>query len=236
MIEFFELDYVIKSGLIDTEQIVHLHKNLGWQCPKIAKYYNVSGGCIQKRMRKNGYQVDRPFDFFTKDELYWLYHEKNKSSKEIADLHGACEREILLKLREFDIEIKDPSDYDREDVKTGPDQHSEEAKRKMRKSYIEELKEKHGEVVAPNYNPDACDIIEEYGEEHGYNFQHAENDGEHHIEELGYFVDGYDKKQNVVIEVDEPYHYENGELRQKDKRRQKQIEEHLGCEFIRIKI
>ena len=88
----------------------------------------------------------------------------------------------------------------------------------------------------PNYNINSIPIIEQYGKEHGYNFQHAENGGEFHIKELGYFVDGYDKKNNVVIEIDEPHHFDsNGELREKDKIRQAKIEKKLGCKFIRIK-
>ncbi|KKL55314.1 hypothetical protein LCGC14_2256630 [marine sediment metagenome] len=109
-----------------------------------------------------------------------------------------------------------------------------DARRKRRLARIRELQEKHGQVI-PNYNPEACELIEEYGRKHGYNFQHAENGGEFHIRELGYWIDGYDAQQNVVIEVDEPHHYKNGRLRKKDATRQQEIEEHLGCKFIRIK-
>lgn len=113
--------------------------------------------------------------------------------------------------------------------------HSEETKRKQRLSVICRIEERHG-VVFPNYSIGACKLIEEYGKKHGYNFQHAENGGEFHIKELGYFVDGYDVDQNVVIEVDESHHYKNGELKKKDKGRQKEIVEYLGCKFIRIRI
>lgn len=82
----------------------------------------------------------------------------------------------------------------------------------------------------PSYNPNACKIIEEYGKQHGYNFQHAENGGEFHIKELGFWVGGYDVERNVVIEVDESHHFQNGKLKQKDIARQKEITEHLGCE------
>ena len=110
--------------------------------------------------------------------------------------------------------------------------HSKESKRKMRLSRIEELEQKHGQLI-PNYNPNACKLIEEYGKKHGYNFQHAENGGEFHIKELGYWIDGYDAEQNVVIEVDELHHKYQIE---KDQRRQKEIEEHLGCQFIVLEI
>jgi|15BtaG_2_1085339.scaffolds.fasta_scaffold04452_2 hypothetical protein len=88
----------------------------------------------------------------------------------------------------------------------------------------------------PNYNSEACKLIDEYGKQNGYNFQHAENGGEYHIKELGYWVDGYDKDKNVIIEVDEKHHFNSaGELKEKDIQRQKELEEHLRCKFIRIK-
>ena len=110
---------------------------------------------------------------------------------------------------------------------------SEETKRKIRLAAVERLAR---QGCMPSYNPGACKLIEEYGKQYGYNFQHAENGGEFHIKELGYWVDGYDVEQNVVIEIDESHHYKNGKLKQKDIQRQKEIEEHLACEFIRIRI
>jgi hypothetical protein len=71
--------------------------------------------------------------------------------------------------------------------------------------------------------------------ESGINIQHAENGGEFHIKELGYWVDGYDKENNTVYEWDEKSHYINGELREKDLIRQKEIKAFLNCKFIRIR-
>jgi hypothetical protein len=100
-----------------------------------------------------------------------------------------------------------------------------------------EFKFKTNTVGLPNYNPDACRIIDEYGKHHGYNFQHAENGGEFYIKELGYYVDGYDREKNAVIEVDEKHHLDNnGKLNENDIIRQKKIENLLKCEFIRIPI
>jgi len=48
----------------------------------------------------------------------------------------------------------------------------------------------------------------------------------------GYFIDGYDKENNIVYEVDEKYHLKQ---QQKDLRRQQEIIKYLGCEFVRIK-
>lgn len=116
---------------------------------------------------------------------------------------------------------------------------SEEHVKNMRTSRITNIQRDkfNGNQMYPAYNPDACKLIDEYGNTNGYNFQHAENGGEHHIKELGYWVDGYDKKRNVVIEVDEKKHFDRkGNLKEKDVMRQKEIQSHLNCEFIRIKI
>jgi hypothetical protein len=51
-----------------------------------------------------------------------------------------------------------------------------------------------------------------------------------------YYDDAYDKEKNIVVEYDEKKHYddvENNILREKDLKRQKEIIEHLHCEFWR---
>ena len=103
-------------------------------------------------------------------------------------------------------------------------------KRKMRLSHLERIEKING-YVYPNYNPEACKIIDNYGKENGYNFQHAENGGEFHIKELGYFVDGYDGEKNVVVEYYEKHHHKQIE---KDEIRKQEIIDLLGCEFIEI--
>lgn len=109
--------------------------------------------------------------------------------------------------------------------------HSKETKQKLRLSHINRLEQIHGQLF-PGYNPVACGIIEEYGKKHGFNFQHAENGGEFHIKELGFWVDGYDAKKNVVIE-----YYENWHQTQltKDNNRKLEIVDCLDCEFIELK-
>jgi hypothetical protein len=74
--------------------------------------------------------------------------------------------------------------------------------------------------------------IEEYGKQYGFNFQHALNGGEFFIEELGYWVDGYDKEKNVVIEYYEPAHKYFVE---RDEKRINNIKEFLNCEVIILK-
>ena len=113
-----------------------------------------------------------------------------------------------------------------------------ENRRKVRLATIRNINERieRGVQIQPNYNKNAIDIIERYGTDNGYTFQHAENGGEFYIKELGYWVDGYDIEKNVVIEIDEKHHFDtNGELCERDIIRQSEIVEKLKCTFIRIK-
>jgi len=111
--------------------------------------------------------------------------------------------------------------------------HTEETKRKIRLSSIKVLQERFGGGICPRFNPLACTRIDEYGKQHGYNFQHALNGGEHHIKELGYWVDGYDKEKNAVIEYYEKSHRRTKE-RARDEQRTKEIIDLLGCKFVII--
>jgi hypothetical protein len=112
---------------------------------------------------------------------------------------------------------------------------SEETKKRCRISTLKYL-EKVKRQLAPRYNLDSIPIIEAYGKQHGYDFMHAENGGEYYVRDLGYFLDAYDPINNVTLEVDEAHHFDrNDELLERDKVRQSQIEQALGCKFIRIK-
>jgi hypothetical protein len=90
-----------------------------------------------------------------------------------------------------------------------------------------------GTIQFPNFNKDACNIIEKYGLDNGYNFQHALNGGEYHVKELGYWVDGYDKEKNVVVEYYEKFH-STPKHKIKDKVRMENIINALKCKFIII--
>jgi galactitol-specific phosphotransferase system IIB component len=103
-------------------------------------------------------------------------------------------------------------------------------------SHIEQRLSNGGQIT-PSYNISSIPIIEQKAMELGItDLQHAENGGEYYIRELGYFLDGYSKEKNVVIEYDEKYHFDkSGNLRERDVIRQNEIQQLLGCEFIRIK-
>jgi hypothetical protein len=102
--------------------------------------------------------------------------------------------------------------------------HTEETKYKLRVIAINELN-KNGIIgKLRNYNPNACQFIENFGSQNGYNFQHAMNGGE--VEIYGYFLDGYDKEKNVVFEYDEPKH-RFPSYKQNDLIRQKRIVDNI---------
>jgi len=110
--------------------------------------------------------------------------------------------------------------------------HNTESIQKMREKAIERIK-RVGLPFHPPYNSISIPIIESYGKENGYTFRHAENGGEYKVPNTSFFVDGYDEKNNVVIEFDERRH-RMGKNPHIDKWRQDKIGEILKCKFIRI--
>lgn len=113
--------------------------------------------------------------------------------------------------------------------------HSIETKRKIRKGNIDYVEKVllNGGQISPSYNINSIPILEQKAKELGINdLQHAENGGEFYIKELGYWVDGYSKEKNVVIEYYEKHHEKQIE---KDLERQKEIQDYLKCQFIIIK-
>jgi hypothetical protein len=114
--------------------------------------------------------------------------------------------------------------------------HSYNSKKNMRLAAIKRIEEAkfNGGQMMPNYNPMAIPIMEHIASEWEItDLQHAENSGEFYIKELGYFVDGYSKKNNIVIEFDEKYHLSEKQ-KIKDIQRQDMIGQLLKCKFIRI--
>ena len=86
----------------------------------------------------------------------------------------------------------------------------------------------------PNFNIKACQYFDKLMAETNTNIQHALNGGEYCIKELGYFVDGYDKENNIVYEFDEAYH-NTKKQKEEDLIREEKIKQFLKCKFIRIK-
>lgn len=87
----------------------------------------------------------------------------------------------------------------------------------------------------PNYNKKSIPIIESAASEMGISdLLHAENGGEFVVS--GYHLDGYSPSRNIAFEYDEARHFNpDGSLKINDIIRQRNIENILGCTFIRIK-
>jgi len=110
--------------------------------------------------------------------------------------------------------------------------------KRIRKKTIKRIEENNlnGNQLIPNFNKFACNLFDKISEKKHIHIQHAMNGGEFYIKKLGYWVDGYDKENNVVYEYDELKHFnKNGKLKKKDKTRQQEIVNYLKCKFIRIK-
>lgn len=111
---------------------------------------------------------------------------------------------------------------------------TDETKQKIRLKMIERMENRYGQLF-PNYNPTACKFFEFFNKAYAVKGKHAENGGEYHIKELGYWVDFYEPTLNLVIEFYERHHYMPVEkLKEKDLRREKEIIEYLGCNFVRV--
>lgn len=111
--------------------------------------------------------------------------------------------------------------------------HSIETKQILREKSLKRAKNVFS--ISAGMNPEGCKIIDQYGKENGYNFQHGMNGGEFLLEALGYWADGYDKEKNVWIEYYEKFHYSKNALKEKDIVRRNMIIRYLNCKFISIK-
>jgi len=114
-----------------------------------------------------------------------------------------------------------------------PYERTSEINKKSRESRIAYIENCKGACI-PAYNKNSIAILEKVAKDLGItDLIHAENSGEFKVE--GCYVDGYSPSKNIVFEYDEKYHYtKEGTLRDKDKKRQVEIEQALQCTFIRI--
>ena len=160
-------------------------------------------------------------------KLKKIYNEK-------LDIETAVKKEDLQKYFEMGYRLG-TRPFSEEHIQNLKKPKSEEARKNIRLGVIKRIEEING-YIYPGYNPEGCKYFNLLMKQTNTYIQHAENGGEFRIKELGFWVDGYDKKNNIVYEYDEAKHYNtNGLLKEKDVRRQKEITELLDCKFIRIK-
>jgi hypothetical protein len=107
-----------------------------------------------------------------------------------------------------------------------------ETSKKMRISAIQRIEKRYG-ICHPNYNLIACKYFDGIEKINKWNGMYATKNKEYHIKELGYFVDYYEPKLNIVLEYDEKNHFESGKLKYKDIRRMREIKKCLHCKFLR---
>ena len=99
---------------------------------------------------------------------------------------------------------------------------TEETKEKRRIAMLDRL-EKDGMFGIGKYEKEILDLIEE--------ILNIKIERQYNI--IGYRLDGYCKELNLAIEVDELHHNYQSNIK-KDKIRQQNIENILGCQFLRV--
>lgn len=80
-----------------------------------------------------------------------------------------------------------------------------------------------------NFNHKACEYIDQLNLKNNWKLQHALNGGE--IQIGPYFLDGYDKINNIAFEYNERAHYTSEEKITHDRKRAEYIVKQLHCSF-----
>lgn len=108
---------------------------------------------------------------------------------------------------------------------------TDEHRKKLRLSTILHLEKRlklNGGKHVPAFNINACMLFDKIAQILNINILHALNGGEYFIKELGYWVDGYDIKNNIVYEYYEKFHKYKIK---RDTRRENEIKEFLNCKL-----
>jgi hypothetical protein len=116
---------------------------------------------------------------------------------------------------------------------------AQEIKQKMKlKARLRMFREGRTKAWRPIFNTKACEYFKQFDESNNIHGHYATTSGgEFFIKELGYWPDYINHDLGLIIEVDEPKHFEkSGELKQKDVQRQREIQEfYPDFLFLRFK-
>jgi hypothetical protein len=103
----------------------------------------------------------------------------------------------------------------------------------MRAIAVKRIMERSSYGFINNVNPKETVYFTQLEKENGWNGFFYGKNNQYIVENLGYFLDYYEPNLNIVIEYDEPRHYINGNLKDKDVKRMNEIKQHLKCKFFR---
>jgi len=115
--------------------------------------------------------------------------------------------------------------------------NTREARKTRRLNRIKQI-ELNNVTPYPNYNKEACEFFKSFDEYNNTKGRYAiYGNGEYFISELGYWADYFNSDLKLIMEYDEPSHYENGNLKSKDLIRQQEIQQlYPDFDFRRIKV
>ena len=244
-----------KSGEFRNKQILIelIEKNMSTR--EMADHLNISHSTLSRQLRKFDLKTKRFLNpNFKKGIDHHLVTEESIRNKICPICKGKKGKKSKTCIKCYDVSgNNNPNFGNKHSVEARKKMSEAMIKRRKSKNYIDPMKnpehvkkirvkrlksieERCGQIM-PNYNKSSIPIIENFAKNNNLKFKHAENGGEFHIKNLGYFLDAYDEKNNVVLEIDEKHHFNiEGSLKEKDIIRQKEIIEYLGCKFIRYNI
>jgi hypothetical protein len=211
---------------------------------KFITYCRQCRSCSKKKPKHTKEELTRTCIRCGKQKVYKLIGDKNRADKDgslckscASILHNGMKGRHLSEEQKKAISGKNHYLYGvgRPGKQNGMygKKTTEETKKKLRIARLKWIETIGG--IGPNgkaYNRLGCEYLDRLSKEMGWNIQHALNGGEAQIS--GYSVDGFDKNKNVIVEYDEPRHYDSfGNLRKDDIERMNRIISEQKCEFYR---